>query len=429
MRRTLALRLLFVSAGFWILSSAAFAQNSGVPSYAKVKQSLGLVAIETSDNHFAYGTAFCIESDDRRSYFLTSAHVVGNADAVGIQLEADGQVYKGFVLRTSVAPLDAAVIEVEKGHIPALTLAQETVSPGAPIAVMGYPSIQIETDRHPSVHAGTVSDIMQNFYIEYDAITDHGNSGGPVFDPQTGLVYGIATAILPSQTARAVQSNLAILIGQATAFLGNAGVHPTIQAIVAQASQPPELQPTAAPSSVASSEPSPELERTPDATAAPVQVATSSPAPTATPQPKPESTGDILLGLIDLCTSTYASKNYQYMILRCSETLAAMKPAKDALKALDYSDDQVLTTYGLHYMDFMLAMARKQVGDTGSGRASAEAAVTWAYATMGMYIHRDPHGYNKATNELAAQLKEHIDILEVAYPGTSAKVKAELRIK
>jgi hypothetical protein len=76
---------------------------------------------------------------------------------------------KGFILRTSVAPLDAAVIEIAKGGIPTLAFSEDRPKPGTLIAIAGYPSIQLQTDFQPSVNEGIVNDIVDGFYIEHDA--------------------------------------------------------------------------------------------------------------------------------------------------------------------------------------------------------------------------------------------------------------------
>lgn len=60
--------------------------------------------------------------------------------------------------------------------------------------------------------------------IEFDALTDHGNSGGPLFDASTGLVWGVVTLGIQSQTSEAVQNNLAIDTTSIHEFLMDANV-------------------------------------------------------------------------------------------------------------------------------------------------------------------------------------------------------------
>src|ERR1039457_5283507 len=91
------------------------------------------------------------------------------------------------------------------------------------------PAIQIELFFHklglaPSLHLGTLSALIAGgALLEYDAQTDHGNSGGPLFDAQTGAVYGIVTWG-NTGVSGAVQNNIAISIRDLTQFFQNAHV-------------------------------------------------------------------------------------------------------------------------------------------------------------------------------------------------------------
>jgi hypothetical protein len=117
---------------------------------------------------------------------------------------------------------------VSVGNIPKLQLSSRNPSEGQAVAIAGFPATQIEffIDRlglSPSLHEGTVNALPANgFYVEYDAQADHGNSGGPLFDAGTGLVYGIVTLGIASPASSAVQTNLAISILRVSSFIANA---------------------------------------------------------------------------------------------------------------------------------------------------------------------------------------------------------------
>jgi len=70
---------------------------------------------------------------------------------------------------------------------------------GTAIAIAGYPRTQIDLAKRelgftPSVHAGTVNALLANrSLIEFDAYAEDGNSGGPLLDGATRLVYGVVT--------------------------------------------------------------------------------------------------------------------------------------------------------------------------------------------------------------------------------------------
>lgn len=209
---------------------AALADEQAV-TYARVRSSLALVVAPAGPRMYSFGTAFCVASTDAESYFLTSRHVVGSVKEPGLILVAGpGKIYKGEVVRLSQYPLDAAVIAVNVGNIRPLNLAADIAREGQAVGIAGFPTFQVElllqrAGLLPSVHFGAVSSLIADgSLIEYDALTDHGNSGGPLFDPTTGLVYGIVTFAVPSRASQAVQNNIAISINRTFEFLNNAGV-------------------------------------------------------------------------------------------------------------------------------------------------------------------------------------------------------------
>jgi V8-like Glu-specific endopeptidase len=184
--------------------------------------------------NYAFGSAFCIASTDSASYFITNRHVINGASRVDVFLVArPGRLYSAKVIRTTVgslnwSTLDAAIFEVSTGNIPKLQLSSRNPSEGQAVAIAGFPATQIEffIDRlglSPSLHEGTVNALpASGFYIEYDAQADHGNSGGPLFDAKSGLVYGIVTLGIASPASTAVQTNLAISILRVSSFIANA---------------------------------------------------------------------------------------------------------------------------------------------------------------------------------------------------------------
>jgi S1-C subfamily serine protease len=192
-------------------------------TFERIRPSLAII-YSKSDKQRAAGTGFCIYSDATHSDFLTNSHVlVGNDVIVEV---SDGGMYIGRVLRRGAMPLDAAVVEITRGSIKALTLATALPRPGTQIAVAGFPSVHLSTDRKPSIHLGSVNSVIgdNGMYIEHDALTDHGNSGGPLFDQKTGIVYGINTFSIASRSDATIENYFAIAVPATFAFLGNAHV-------------------------------------------------------------------------------------------------------------------------------------------------------------------------------------------------------------
>ena len=113
---------------------------------------------------------------------------------------------------------DSAIIQAHVPAVPIVRLSSSLPSEGQNVAIAGFPFMQIEIaglsnmglkGLAPSLHLGSINAIVpDNTLIEFDATTDHGNSGGPLFDPSTGVVYGVVTGVVPGESA-AVQGSFA----------------------------------------------------------------------------------------------------------------------------------------------------------------------------------------------------------------------------
>jgi len=212
----LILSIFFISIG-----SIASAQSSDSnKAFATVQNSLALVL--SSDG---LGTAFCIFSDETHSVFLTNHHVVGSDKTVRMLVQGDtNKKFMADVVRVGEEPLDAAVLIINYPHIPYLRLSSKSPDIGRRIGIAGYPKSQLDFAMRrlglsSSVHSGTISSFVANgYYLEFDAQVDHGNSGGPLFDAETGVVYGIVTY----KVSENAQVNLAINISKFDEFLANA---------------------------------------------------------------------------------------------------------------------------------------------------------------------------------------------------------------
>ena len=211
----------------------AYADGQAADTFSGIKPTLAFVVSKSEKKTIAFGTAFCIYSSDDISIFLTNRHVVGKDRAPRLVLMAHpDKVYTGTVVRSGTS-LDIAVVAVALGNVPVATLAAKQPVEGQSIGIAGFPAFQINLFLHklglsPSLHLGTVSALIgKGVLLEYDAQTDHGNSGGPVFDVQSGVVYGVVTRGNTGDTG-AVQNNVAIAVQDLTPFFVNAHVAPNI---------------------------------------------------------------------------------------------------------------------------------------------------------------------------------------------------------
>jgi hypothetical protein len=199
-------------------------------SYASIMGSLALVAY-MRDKTLITGSSFCVAEKDGKSYFLTDAHVVGDQHVVSVFLSSDpGESLVGTVVRVNRA-LGAALIAIQ-GDVRPLTLSADRLPEGQKIAIAGYPSTHVRLalagfGLAPSVHEGIISSYPADApWLDFDGQLELGNSGGPVFDPDTGRVYGLVTFKVGTD-----QTNVAIRANGLIAFLGSAGVTPDGQSI------------------------------------------------------------------------------------------------------------------------------------------------------------------------------------------------------
>ena len=182
-----------------ITTPAVRADETESTTYARVEPSLALVAAGYGKN-LGFGTAFCIANlGGNNGLLLTNQHVVaGDSDPRVILMSNTHKVLAASVVRTS--PLDAAVLLIPSG-CRLLQLSSTLPVVGARMALAGFPSIQLEAafaglGLSPSFHEGTISSLLAEAgLLQYDAQTDHGNSGSPLFDVDSGAVYGLVSML------------------------------------------------------------------------------------------------------------------------------------------------------------------------------------------------------------------------------------------
>lgn len=215
-----------------VLPHVANGDTQATETFSNIKPSLAFVISKTK-NVVSLGTAFCVYSSPDTSIFLTNRHVVDKDQAPRLILMAHpDKPVDGAVVRLG-SSLDVALIAVPTGNVPVVTLSSSTPKEGQDIAIAGFPAMQIDLFVHklglaPSLHLGTISALIgSGALLEYDAQTDHGNSGGPLFDVGSGVVYGIVTWGNTGTTG-AVQNNVAIAVQDLTQFFQNAHVTPNI---------------------------------------------------------------------------------------------------------------------------------------------------------------------------------------------------------
>jgi S1-C subfamily serine protease len=218
-------------------SNKAHAQDT-VNTTSQILQSLALVVAEKSKG-IGLGTGFCFWSTSTKSYFVTNQHVISDSSGVFLRPPNSNKLLPARIYPRPADKVDLAVLVVDVGALSCAIFSGiegggaakmvEKIPPGTPVGVAGYPAIrfkgvgQTNTDVTPSVHFGTLSAAIDPNaeLIEFDALIDHGNSGGPLFEVKTGKIVGVVTSYVEADDSR-VHNNFAIPASVVKDFLWHA---------------------------------------------------------------------------------------------------------------------------------------------------------------------------------------------------------------
>ena len=247
MRKAAALLALLLCA---LAIAPAPAADNG---FAHVRASLALIGYPVDDKKLliAFGTGFCVSSSASKSFFVTNNHVVtdglGNLapNLFAILPKNPEMRYKATVVRHNPDP-DLAVVSIDAPCEATVKVSPTVPDAGDDVAIAGFPYTEVcelaglcSTDLlvkngHkgkliPVLSRGTVNEAQEGTYsIIYDALADHGNSGGPLFDFRTGSVYGVVVDALPGYTDEGAppqrEFNRAIAMGVGVPFINAAPV-------------------------------------------------------------------------------------------------------------------------------------------------------------------------------------------------------------
>ncbi|MEH6691265.1 MAG: serine protease [Pseudorhizobium pelagicum] len=178
-----------------------------------------------------------------RGYFITNHHVMNVPAGTNIWLRREGDAdplnsgtvftYSDWLSRIVTTSdehsYDYAIMDCpELSNLAAIhsfeLIDPETLSIGAPIALMGYPL----EHQNFTIHSGIISSFYKKRttrIVQVDASVNSGNSGGPLLDPLTGSVIGLvsrkATGLSAAfdQLRSVLGKNAAALQGQGGIFM------------------------------------------------------------------------------------------------------------------------------------------------------------------------------------------------------------------
>jgi S1-C subfamily serine protease len=199
------------------------------------RRATAVLYIEYDDGSVAMATAFVVSPD---GVMLTNRHAVLGATGsrrprrLAIQFAESAQVWPARLLAThDSADLAAVRVENIEGAIPTvrgLNLRADTLRPGAPVALIGFPLGGDEPTHAPGSRAAVVRPILgagvlrsvSADRLEIEGYGAEGASGSPIFDA-TGEVVGI---LYGGREGPGGQSLYAVPAALAARLLGAIGV-------------------------------------------------------------------------------------------------------------------------------------------------------------------------------------------------------------
>jgi serine protease Do len=208
------------------LSSANSSSASLVETVHKIKPAIILVGTFSALNspRFSFrGTGFVVGDEN---FAITNAHVLPEYVEGTVSRQVAVQVWNSvdrwslrmanIVDRDEVH--DIALLKIEGSRVLGLSLDRSSVKEGASIAFMGFPIGGVLGYSHvthrgiissiapmtlPSPHSAHLSakallQLRNGTFDAYqlDATAYPGNSGGPIFDPESGAVIGVINSVL-----------------------------------------------------------------------------------------------------------------------------------------------------------------------------------------------------------------------------------------
>ncbi|GAC1305200.1 MAG: hypothetical protein NVSMB19_16520 [Vulcanimicrobiaceae bacterium] len=151
----------------------------------------------------AYGTGVIVASDASGSDVLTVEHVVHGAHALRATLDERRSVAARVVAADTGSDLALVRIDVPDRAVARLG-SSRGLEPGTQVGIAGFPIPDAFADERlgvkTSVYAGRVSS-MRRDSLELDLPVIPGESGGPVFDANTGDVVALAESRFDDEKA------------------------------------------------------------------------------------------------------------------------------------------------------------------------------------------------------------------------------------
>ena len=202
--------ILFTVSSVWALTPE---EKNTIEVYQKVHK--GVVTIKNyRESQGVSGSGAVIK---KGGYIITNFHVVADAKKLEVLLNGETMGRSARIVKVN-KKADLAIIQVEENidHIPVLPLGStDGLMPGQKVIVLGSPyalpgSISVGVCMYRRDLPLSDSDFLQiSNFIQHDATTNPGNSGGPVFNSD-GEIIAITSFRITSDNAPGISMGIPV---------------------------------------------------------------------------------------------------------------------------------------------------------------------------------------------------------------------------
>ncbi|MGE0710693.1 MAG: trypsin-like peptidase domain-containing protein [Planctomycetota bacterium] len=197
-----------LSSVFVLLAPAAAQEALPAEAVERLKAGAAFLRVSVNEQLYATGSGFLVSRHERGGFLVTNFHVIqaalegGTVEAV-LRAGTPAERRCPAKLVAVDGALDLALLELTGEGLPAPLTLEDAEPPREtlPVYVVGFPlgEALAARDRNPrpTISRASVASLRQTPQgpvIQLDGELNPGNSGGPIVDPKTGKLLGVAVA-------------------------------------------------------------------------------------------------------------------------------------------------------------------------------------------------------------------------------------------
>ncbi len=200
--------------------------------FARVAPSVAYIECRAADGEGDSGSGFVVRSTRRTTELITAAHVVACGGSIDVTFRGRRRTAAHVLVLDR--DRDVALVRASAGPMPVLVLADiSQARPGRQVVIFGYPRVSVGfagfgDKLQPTIHMGIISAVrLDGNLLQFDAVSDFGDSGGPVVDLSSGSVLGVVQGGAADSQGRDLPGSGLAVSSRAIREALRPGRHPT----------------------------------------------------------------------------------------------------------------------------------------------------------------------------------------------------------